>query len=82
MFVKSSDRRFQKWDFAGENMNGLPRQYFPKLSDLSVQSADTLKARATKLNNRPLKRLNWQSPAQLVTAELGSHQETSVATTA
>ena len=67
---------------SNENMNGLLRQYFPKHSDLSIHNADALKAIAAKLNDRPRKRLNWISPAQLFTAGLRSHQETSVATTA
>ena len=67
---------------SNENMNGLLRQYFPKHSDLSIHNADALKAIAAKLNDRPRKRLNWISPAQLFTAGPRSHQETSVATTA
>ena len=67
---------------SNENVNGLLRQYFPKHSDLSIHNADALKAIAAKLNDRPRKRLNWISPAQLFTAGLRSHQETGVATTA
>ena len=67
---------------SNENVNGLLRQYFPKHSDLSTHSADTLKAISAKLNNRPRKRLNWASPAQLFDAQLRSPQAPSVATTA
>ena len=63
-------------------MNGLLRQFFPKHCDLSIHNADALKAITAKLNDRPRKRFNWISPAQLFTAGLRSHQETSVATTA
>lgn len=59
---------------SNENMNGLLRQYFPMHSDLSIHNADALKAIAAKLNDRPRKRLNWISPAQLFTAGLRSHQ--------
>jgi len=58
------------------------RQYFPKHSDLSIHNADVLNAIAAKLNDRPRKRLNWISPAQLFTAGLRSDRETSVATPA
>ncbi|WP_309615326.1 IS30 family transposase [Salinibacterium sp.] len=67
---------------SNENMNGLLRQYFPKHSDLSVHTAETLKAVAARLNDRPRKRLNWNTPTLVITTELGSRQETSVATTA
>ena len=67
---------------SNENVNGLLRQYFPKHSDLSVHSAETLSTIAAKLNDRPRKRLNWVTPAQLFVAGLGSHEQAGVATTA
>ena len=36
-----------------ENTNGLLRQYFPKGTDLSMQSADDIAAVAAALNTRP-----------------------------
>jgi transposase, IS30 family len=51
---------------SNENTNGLLRQYFPKGTDLSVHSAEYLAEVAAELNNRPRKRFNWDSPAQVL----------------
>src|SRR5213078_3628786 len=48
---------------SNENTNGLPRQYFPKGSDLRVHGAGRLAAVAAELNARPRKTLGWDSPA-------------------
>lgn len=47
-----------------ENTNGLLRQYFPKGTDLSTHSAETIAAVAATLNARPRKTLGWKSPAE------------------
>jgi len=47
-----------------ENTNGLLRQYFPKGIDLSAYSQAQLNAVARKLNERPRKALNYETPAQ------------------
>jgi IS30 family transposase len=47
-----------------ENTNGLVRQYLPKGIDLSGYSQAKLNAIARRLNERPRKTLNYETPAQ------------------
>ena len=53
-----------------ENTNGLLRQYFPKGTDLSVHSVEHVAAVTAKLNRRPRKVLDWQTPAEALAALL------------
>ncbi|MFJ5383612.1 transposase, partial [Cupriavidus sp. CER94] len=46
------------------NTNGLLRQYFPKGIDLSTYSQAKLNAVARRLNERPRKTLNFDTPAE------------------
>jgi transposase, IS30 family len=65
---------------SNENTNGLLRQYFPKGTDLSVNTADYLAEVAAELNNRPRKRFGWDSPAQVLNRLLSDPTTTTVAT--
>lgn len=49
---------------SNENTNGLLRQYFPKGVDISVYSQAQLNGVARKLNQRPRKTLNYETPAE------------------
>ena len=51
---------------SNENTNGLIRQYLPKGSDLTTLTQDYLNTITQKLNNRPRKKLHYQTPAQLM----------------
>jgi IS30 family transposase len=49
---------------SNEKTNGLLRQYFPKATDLSVYSQARLDVVARRLNERPRKTLNFDTPTE------------------
>ena len=55
-----------------ENTNGLLRQYFPKGNDLSGYSQAKLNAVARKLNDRPRKTLNYETPTERFSQSVAS----------
>jgi len=58
-------RPYHSWERgANENLNGLIRQYFPKGFDFEKVTPKQIKEVETKLNNRPRKRLNFDTPAE------------------
>ena len=64
---------------SNENTNGLLRQYFPKGTDLSVHGVGILERVAIELNNRPRKRLDWDTPAEALDRLLCDHKSEGVA---
>jgi transposase, IS30 family len=57
---------------SNENMNGLLRDYFPKGTDLSVQTVQDIARVAVEVNERPRKTLGWQRPADLFHAAIAA----------
>jgi IS30 family transposase len=55
-----------------ENTNGLLRQYLPKRSNLAVHGLEDLTSIADELNGRPRKALDWDTPAERMTALLNT----------
>lgn len=55
-----------------ENMNGLLRQYLPKKTDLMIYSQADLDAVAARLNTRPRKTLEYQTPADRLATVVAS----------
>jgi IS30 family transposase len=55
---------------SNENTNGLLRDYFPKGTDLSRHSPDELANVAAEMNARPRKTLDWDTPAERISALL------------
>jgi IS30 family transposase len=51
---------------ANENLNGLIRQYFPKKKDFSTITDQEVERIERQLNNRPRKRLKFETPLEVM----------------
>jgi IS30 family transposase len=64
---------YSAWERAtNENTNGLLRQYFPKKKNLGTLTDEEIQRAISALNNRPRKRLNYQTPLERYTQALGA----------
>ncbi len=57
---------------SNENTNGLLRQYFPEGTDLRAFSQAKLNRIADRLNTRPRKTLDYETPADRLAAAVAS----------
>lgn len=58
---------YHSWERGtNENTNGLLRQYFPKGMDFRSITQEALDKVVYEINNRPRKRLNWQTPQHVM----------------
>lgn len=65
------------WQKGGvENANGIIRRYLPISTDLSKFSDSDLQAIEDKINNRPRKSLDWQTPNEAYQEILNSYSST------
>jgi IS30 family transposase len=57
---------YHSWERGtNENTNGLLRQYLPKSSDLTLVTAQQLRAHVHQINHRPRKCLNFHTPFEV-----------------
>jgi len=57
---------FASWERgSNESLNGLLRQYIPKKRAMSTVSDEEIRMIQNRLNNRPIKRLGFKTPAEL-----------------
>lgn len=55
-----------------ENTNGLLRQYWPKSTDFKEVSPSEVQNVIVKLNDRPRKKINYQTPAKLMAEHMAA----------
>lgn len=68
-------RPYHSWERgSNENLNGLIRQYFPKGSDFTSITNQQIKYVESKLNNRPRKRFNYETPIFVMEKLLFNHK--------
>jgi IS30 family transposase len=57
---------YHSWERGcNENFNGLLRQFFPKKSSFANIKQDEIENAVKLINNRPRKRLNYKTPAEV-----------------
>ncbi|MDM1084823.1 IS30 family transposase [Myroides odoratimimus] len=62
---------YHSWERgANENLNGLVRQYFPKMTNFDLITQAAIDKAVNILNNRPRKRFGFKSPNEIFTEKL------------
>jgi len=62
---------YSSWQKGGvENLNKLIRQYLPKRTDMSTITNEDIHTIQEKLNNRPRKKLGYQTPNEVIAEEI------------
>ncbi len=57
---------YHSWERGcNENANGLLRQFFPKKSSFAIVTQEEIEKAVRLINNRPRKRLNYRTPAEV-----------------
>lgn len=57
---------YHSWEKGSiENRNKILRQFFPKGTNFDLISEDEILKVQNKINDRPMKALNWHSPAEV-----------------
>lgn len=65
--------QYHSWERGtNENTNGLIRDYFPKKTDFTIIKKEELSFVEKELNDRPRKRLGWQTPSEAMSVALQS----------
>lgn len=64
-------RPYHSWERGlNEHTNGLLRQYFPKKMPLNVLTKSELDRAVKRINNRPRKSLDYQTPQEVYLLEI------------
>ena len=68
-------RPYHSWERgANENTNGLVRQYFLKGTDFARITDKDIYMVQEKINNRPIKRLNFKTPVEFIKHKYGDNK--------
>lgn len=67
-------RPYHSWERgANERINGLIRRFYPKRTDFNNISENEIQLVQDLINNRPMKCLNWKTPAEVYQQHLNQH---------
>lgn len=65
---------YHSWERgANENLNGLVRQYFPKMTNFELITQEQIERVVNILNNRPRKRFDYKTPTEVFAQKLNEN---------